>query len=197
MRGSYPLQREPEALAMQSMRISRDDIAFVACSLQRFGILPDDIDDVTQEVLHAAFRSPYKYDSRRGKRQTWLFKIAFYQSQNHLHRAYHHREVLVPPTYFEQSPVDNTLNAELLMIRHEAERIVRTLLSTINANARAVFVAFEIEGVAMRDIVNRLGIPLSTAWSRLSRARVEFLRALHQWQQRQAHLMQRRRLAPR
>jgi RNA polymerase sigma-70 factor (ECF subfamily) len=162
----------------------RDHLAFVVRSIARFGVPSSDIDDVTQEVLHAAYRALPNYDRQRAALRTWLYKIAFRQSRRFLGRAHRWREVLTSPELLGEPANSCALDAEQLMIGEESRRIVATLTDSFAATQRPVFVAYEIDQLPMRRIAALLGISKDTGWSRLFQARTVFTKALKRWQLR-------------
>ena len=59
--------------------------------------------------------------------------------------------------------------------RKQKQRVLDTVLSKMNANRRAAFVLFEIEGLAGEEIARIQGISVNTVWWRVHTARKEFL----------------------
>jgi RNA polymerase sigma-70 factor, ECF subfamily len=59
--------------------------------------------------------------------------------------------------------------------RKQKQRVLDTILSKMNANRRAAFVLFEIEGMAGEEIARLQGISVNTVWWRVHTARKEFL----------------------
>jgi RNA polymerase sigma-70 factor (ECF subfamily) len=61
--------------------------------------------------------------------------------------------------------------------RAEARLMLETILNLLDEDKRAVFVLYEIEGLAMREVAEVVGCPLQTAYSRLQAARKLVLEA--------------------
>ena len=59
-----------------------------------------------------------------------------------------------------------------------AQRRIEAALSQLSAKERSVFVLYEMEGVAGKQIANIVGCPEATLWRRLHEARQVFRRAL-------------------
>ena len=173
----------------QFAAIVRDNIEFIVKALERFGVPAADTEDVAQEVLHGAYRALPGYKRARAKFRTWLYRIAFYQANSFLNRARHWREVLEPPESFDDAIVDDALNAEERMMGEESRHLVLALLGLIEANRRAVFMAYEIEEMTMQEVAALLGIPISTGWSRYFQAKAQFVRLLKRWQRRRSRLL--------
>jgi RNA polymerase sigma-70 factor (ECF subfamily) len=80
--------------------------------------------------------------------------------------------VAVPP------PVSALPDPELDAERREAASFVRAFLDRLDAEKRDVFELVEIEGMAVPEVAQILGINLNTAYSRLRLARQAFARAV-------------------
>ena len=177
--------------------ILREDRVFIVRQIAGFGVPPSDVDDVTQDVLAGAIRSLSRYDTSRGKLRTWLYRVAYYQSQSFLGRAYRRREALeaAPPEASSEAlgPTLRVANPEEQTILNEERRLVWDLIETIEVGRRAVFIGYEIMEVSMKEIAQALGIPMSTAWSQLLQARKEFMVALRRHRAREAFISARRR----
>ena len=169
--------------------IARDSISFITKALERFGVPSADIEDVAQEVLHGAYRALPGYKRTRAKLRTWLYRIAFYQANSFLSRARHWREVLELPEFFDEAIVDDEPNAEQRLIGEESRHLVLALIDLIEANRRAIFIAYEIEEMTMQEVAALFGISISTGWSRYSQARAQFVRLLKRWQRRRSRLL--------
>jgi RNA polymerase sigma-70 factor (ECF subfamily) len=160
--------------------VVQKDLTFIVRQIERFGVAPADIDDVTQEVLLGVFRSTSRCNAGRAKRTTWLYRVAFYQSMSFRARAYHRREALeaMPPESEAFGSLREKNDPETLAIAKEDRHLVWKAIATIEPNPRTVFVAYEIVEETMDEIAQALGIPMSTGWSRLLRARKQFVVAL-------------------
>lgn len=64
--------------------------------------------------------------------------------------------------------------------------LVLSALDLLTDDRRAVFVAAEIEGLAMPEITAALGIPLNTGYTRLRLARADFIAAVTRLRPRRA-----------
>jgi len=168
----------------QFAALVRDNIAFITKALARFGVPLADIEDVTQEVFHGAYRSLPGYKRSRAQMRTWLYRIAFYQSRYFLNRARHRREVLEPPESFDEPILDGAPTAEEQIISEESRRLVVALFNVIEPNRRAVFIAYQIEEMTMQEVATLLGIPTATAWGRYCQAKAQFVRLLKRWRRR-------------
>lgn len=147
-----------------------DELEYVARSLIRLGVARCDVEDLTQEVFEVFHRRRSKFDPERPLRP-WLFGIAYKVASRHrLRRA---REL---PVGVVEVSADAT-SAEEITIERQRRALVERALSTLSLKLRSVFVMHEIDDVDVRDAAQALGIPLFTAYSRLRKARRDFIAA--------------------
>ena len=143
--------------------------------LRRCGVCSVDIDEVTAETIAAAWESiergrfqPYPEMKPRTALRSWLQGVAWRRASTFLGRAYRRREVSVG-----QVPEESTTTTEgEILARSEL-----TLLDGIAAERRAVLLA-HAAGCGMQSIAEAMGIPVSTAWTRLRLGRLDLLAAL-------------------
>jgi RNA polymerase sigma-70 factor (ECF subfamily) len=76
--------------------------------------------------------------------------------------------------------------------RKQKQRILHLILTKMDEDRRATFVLFEIDGVSGEDIARLQGVPVNTVWSRLHKARKEFLALAARYHKVQEHLAARR-----
>lgn len=125
-------------------------------------------------VVHA--RLPTFHIEGSADIRTWLFTICLNIVRNYRRRAVHRREVStdVVPEH-SQSPTQE----EHIDQSRAALRLAR-LLGALDENKRIVFVMHDLEGIEMREIVDTLGVPLQTGYSRLRAARQRLEEAIAQ-----------------
>lgn len=122
-------------------------------------------DDLTQEVFLQAWRSFDRYEPGTNCR-AWLYQIL-----RNLH--YQRLRKRVP----EPLGLDGERRlAETLVARDEArENVVdeelRAALAGLSDDHRAIVTLADLEGLTYRELADRLGIPIGTVMSRLSRGR--------------------------
>lgn len=135
---------------------------------------PQDVEDVVQEVLLAAWR---RRDGFRGDAAiaTWLFRIAVRKAQNHarwraLRRRWFARDhaveavaSAVPPCAVERADDVRAVHAAMAALRHAD---------------REVLVLRYLEGRPIEAIAGLLGIARAAADARLSRARTRLRQRL-------------------
>lgn len=130
--------------------------------------------DVVQEVFLVAHRRLGQFDGENPA--GWLFQIARRKVRDH-------RRLVWVEHFFGQRRVPVRESAlttsrgpfEELVTKRRQQLLVRSL-GRLDEKQRAAFVQFEIEGRRGAEIAQMAGVPLSTVWLRLHRAR----KALHQ-----------------
>jgi RNA polymerase sigma-70 factor (ECF subfamily) len=169
--------REPSALVAGALPTLRElftmHAAYVWNTLRRFGVPACDLEDVTHDVFLQIHRHFAEYDPHRPVRP-WLVAFAYRAASQHRRRAHRRRETQGEPDAAAHpgAPPDEQLAAD------DDRRLVAAALSGIGLERRAVFVLYELDGIAMDDIAGSLGIPVNTAYSRLRIARGEFASAV-------------------
>jgi RNA polymerase sigma-70 factor (ECF subfamily) len=146
---------------------------YVWNTLRRLGVPQHDLEDLTHDVFLQVGRHLAEYDPSRPAKP-WLFGFAFRVASQERRRAHHRHEVKreVPEGVDPRSLPDEQLAAS------QDRQLVLEALGRIPIERRAVFVLYEIDGVAMEEIARSLSIPLNTAYSRLRVARTEFAAAV-------------------
>lgn len=155
---------------------------YVWSSLRRLGVPPADLEDLTHDVFVQVQRHLKEYDATRPARP-WLFGFAFRIASQHRRRAYRRREI--PSEAAAAEGIDPSALPDARIAAEQDRRLVLAALDAIDLDRRAVFVLYEIDGVAMDEIARALGIPVNTAYSRLRLARSEFAEAVKRLKRRE------------
>jgi RNA polymerase sigma-70 factor (ECF subfamily) len=153
--------------------IFEEHFSYVWNSLRHFGVRTDDLEDLAHEVFFRVHQRLGEYDPSRPLRP-WLFAFAFRVAAAHRRLARHHAEVLGT----DPDPPDDALGADDVLIRREGLGHALKALEAIEFDRRAVFVLHELDDVAIPEVAAALGMPTSTAYSRLRLARHEFNAAI-------------------
>jgi RNA polymerase sigma-70 factor (ECF subfamily) len=125
-------------------------------------------DDLTQEIFLRVFTGLASFRGSSGF-STWLYRVAINECLRYRRAARPMPDTLAfEPLSQEGKPGRQLEETELL--EHALERLEPTL--------RAVFLLRHSEGLDYKQISAVLGIPISTAATRLSRARAELRRLL-------------------
>ena len=69
--------------------------------------------------------------------------------------------------------------------RARARALLEAILATLDEDKRAVFVAYELESMAMADVAAALGCPVQTAYTRLHAAREHVSGAIERWKRKE------------
>jgi RNA polymerase sigma-70 factor (ECF subfamily) len=158
-----------------------EEFDFVHRALRRYGVSPADAEDLVQDVFLVMWRRWGDFHSDRPLRP-WLAGIAFHLAQKHGRRR--HREV---PDANLDAPDERPQAEEHLAAAH-ARRLVLRALAAIPDRHRAPIVMHDLDGLSVQDIAAALDIPLSTAYTRLRRARLAFTAAVRRLRSREPEL---------
>ncbi|MEM7612110.1 MAG: RNA polymerase sigma factor [Pseudomonadota bacterium] len=123
---------------------------------------PADADDLTQDVLMQAWRQLHKFDGS-GRFRGWIFAIAHRAFLQHARgkRRYWRALTGLRAEPVAQAVADNAAVAEL---------DIHTLLSSLDADSRAVILLSRGMGLTHGEIAQATGKPLGTVKSLVSRA---------------------------
>jgi len=157
---------------------------FVFRSLQRLGVRPSDLEDALQDVFVVVHRRLRSFDGS-SRLTTWLYGICLRVATAHRRKAHLRRERVGAETEETADP-DPGSNPEDVLARRQARDRLGRVLERLPAERRAVFVMFEIEGLGADEIADMMGVPVGTVYSRLSKARKEFERALRRLESSEA-----------
>ena len=148
---------------------------FVWRTLRRLGVPEADLPDVAQEVFLVVHRRLASF-VERAKVTTWLFRIAVRAARDRRRRAHVRREV-ASEEWIAALP-DPAVDPVAALERSDARALFEQALASMDLEQRAVFSAFELEGMSGQDIAVALEIPLGTVYSRLRLARERFQRSV-------------------
>ena len=135
--------------------------------LRRLGVVADRVDDAAQQVFLVAVEALPRIVP--GCERAFLYGTAVRVA--HGIRRRNPREVGGLDVELGSSPLPSP---DELADQKRARELLDHLLEHVEADARAVFVLFEIEGFTVPEIAALLAIPLGTAASRLRRSREQF-----------------------
>jgi RNA polymerase sigma-70 factor, ECF subfamily len=149
--------------------IFQRDLGYVWNSLRRLGVPNRDLEDLSHDVFFRVYERLADFDRERPFRP-WLFGFCFRVASDYRRRFANQREILGA----ELEPTDTAPNALDQLLQMEATSLAQHVLQCIELDRRAVFVMHDIDGSAIPEVADALGIPLNTAYSRLRLARAEF-----------------------
>jgi RNA polymerase sigma-70 factor (ECF subfamily) len=153
------------------------EIDYLTRTLQRLGVAPGDVEDLTHEVFLVLRRTWHDYDPTRPLKP-YLFGIAFRVASSHRRRFW--REV--PFALVEG--LDRAPCPDQVFESNQARALVLAALQRISLPGRAVLVMHDLDEIPVQDVADTLSIPLFTAYSRLRKARRDLEAAITHMQKR-------------
>jgi RNA polymerase sigma-70 factor (ECF subfamily) len=139
--------------------------------LRRLGIAQADLEDVCQEVFLVVYQRWHEFRGDSSLR-TWIYGIALRKALGHRRRK-HVRDSR--PLAHEPSTAPEQQQA---LESAEQRQLLQRALDRLGDGKREVFVLYELEQLAMREVADALGLPLHTAYARLYAARAELAATL-------------------
>ncbi|MEO6777245.1 MAG: sigma-70 family RNA polymerase sigma factor [Kofleriaceae bacterium] len=163
---SSPSPNAPEPRGVPPFATIYDDhVKFVWRVLGRLDVPRADLEDVCQEVFIVVHRRLGEFEHRSSLR-TWIYGIALRCASADRRRKARRRPSSAPlPEIAIEGGQLEDLDAR------DARATLDRLLELLDAEKRAVFVLFELEELAMAEVVAIAGCPLQTGYSRLHAAR--------------------------
>lgn len=177
----HSLEATPDSLPVSVprrdlARVYREHVPYVWRSLKHLGVLEADIEDVAHDVFMVVARKLDGFEERSSLK-TWIYGICLRTAADYRGRAYRRREVLTGEMPSEMERTAPALQERELSGKRERNRLIE-LLSGLPDEQREVFVLYEVEELAMREVAEVLVCPLQTAYSRLHAARKNLREAL-------------------
>jgi RNA polymerase sigma-70 factor (ECF subfamily) len=139
--------------------------------LRRLGVREADLDDAAQEVFWVAARR--LADIRIGSEHSFLYGVALRVASGERRKL---RNAGTPVfSICPESPVPcGKKNPEQRVEDKQARQLLDHVLDQMSPSLKSIFVLYELENIAVKEIAELHEIPLGTANSRLRRARIEF-----------------------
>lgn len=172
--GVADIGRDPDALDT----FYRAHIEQVERFVARRVTSPQDAADLTADVFLEAIESCHRYRTDRGTPSAWLYGIARHVVARH-HRSAG-RAARAHARFRGQVRLDDEA-IECLAARIDAERDARALLESLaqlSGRQRAVFELVAVDGLALNEAADVLGITPTNARVRYHRARQHLTLAL-------------------
>lgn len=156
--------------------VYRQYFDFVWSLARRFGVEPEAMDDVVQEiflVIHAKLDTLENPDALR----SWIYGVVR-RSVSSYRRARKTRQgAEIAVGYVGQMPSD--VASPLAQAETHADlQLLASLLDELDEQKREVFAMVELDELTAPEVAALLDIPLNTAYSRLRAARQAFQEAL-------------------
>lgn len=129
----------------------------------------EDAEDVVQQTFVEAVRCAPRF-AGLSKPSTWLFGIALNLARNHVRRRCADPTDELDETLLEQIGDEHANPARLVELRQIAQ-LAQDMMDTLSDDMRATFEAVLEGDCTYEDAAARLGIPIGTVRSRVSRVR--------------------------
>jgi RNA polymerase sigma-70 factor (ECF subfamily) len=140
--------------------------------LRSLGVREPQLDDALQDVFIVVQRRLAEFDGRVAL-STWLYAIALRVARKARERARREADKSAEPLSTEEPPAPQA-DAEATLSSNQRLLLARRALEALDDDKREVFVLANIEQMSAPEIVEVLGIPLNTVYSRLRAARLAF-----------------------
>lgn len=132
-----------------------------------------DREDILQEVFLVVRRRLASFDGVNPS--AWLYQITRRQVRDFRNRAWV-KHIFTRRRDEEPDALAADMgHPERTFETKQKHRALGAILAKMNADRRAAFVLFEIDGLSGEEIAAIQGVPLNTVWTRLRTARKEFL----------------------
>jgi RNA polymerase sigma-70 factor (ECF subfamily) len=173
--GDVPIAAEsPSDISFE--RIYDEWFDHVSRWVAALGASEADREDLVQDVFIVAHRRLDSFDG--GNLAGWLYQIARRKVRDY-------RSLAWVKHFFAASRlplVDSTLQTLNGPLEHletsEKAALLAEQLTTLNAEQRAAFVLFEMEGLSGEEIARLQDVPINTVWARIYKARKKLQEAL-------------------
>lgn len=167
---------EPKAAVLSFETVYEQHFDFVWSMTRRFGVPPETMDDVVQEVFMVVYSKLHTLESPQALR-SWLYGIVRRRASGHHRKSWTQKTAggveveNMPDIGGIASPAD-------LAEQNDNVRKLWELLDSLDPIKREVFIMAELQELSCPEIATALDIPLNTAYSRLRHAREAFEAAL-------------------
>jgi RNA polymerase sigma-70 factor, ECF subfamily len=137
----------------------------------------EDARDVAQEVFVRVWRSLPNFE-QDASFVPWLLRVARTTAIDHVRRRNARPPAQDLPADEAYDLADPSLDPSAQAEQRSENQLVRRALDGISRLHREILLLRDIQGLALHEVADMLGIPIGTAKSRASRARVELAEAV-------------------
>src|SRR5688500_17511949 len=155
-----PFDRSGDELRELYRRYARELFGFATSALRDRALA----EEVVQDVFAQLWRHAHDYDGRRASVRTWLYAIA----RNRIVDA--HRRAAPRPKLAGGEPLDTPAEIAAALDQAVLRWQVTAALARLSPQHREVIRLAHYGGLTMREIAERIGVPLGTVKSRTSYA---------------------------
>lgn len=141
-------------------------------ALRRFGLNPDEADEVAQEVFVRAWRGLGRFQGR-AKLSTWLYRIAFNEAQRALSRRRPAGGDVAADQDSEAVPAGEHHGPDAQALDRELVEVLDHALAQLPPDWRVAVVLRDLEGVSTSEAAEIAGVRQAAFKSRLHRGRIQ------------------------
>lgn len=135
---------------------------------------PIQAEDCLQQVFAEALRTLPQFRGD-GKLVAWLERITTHVAMDHFRRKYRWRSFMEKWTWGREERDESEEGLpEEIFLHEELRQMVWELLEQVEPRKRMAVLLCDLEGYTMERAAEEMGVPLSTASSRLYKGREEF-----------------------
>jgi RNA polymerase sigma-70 factor (ECF subfamily) len=157
-------------------RLVSEHAARVFGALRRFGLDPEEADEVAQEVFLRAWRGLPQFEGR-ARFSTWLYRIAFNEAQRRLARRPPASSNAGDDAAIDALAAATAAGPQARTLDREFEEMLEQALAQLPAELRAAVVLRDLEGLSTEEAARVAGVRQAAFKSRLHRGRMR-LRSL-------------------
>lgn len=154
-------------------------------TLRALGVHESYLDDAGQDVFLVVNRRLSEFEGR-SQMSTWLYSITYRVALAYRRKA--HRRTHVE---YEDTLPSPCLGPAEVLAEGQAAAFVRSFCSKLSEAKRDVFVLCVLEERSAPEVVESLGVNLSTVYSRLRAVKIQFRSALERQMNEQASALRR------
>ncbi len=148
---------------------------FVWRTLLRMGVAHDDVADAVQDVFVVVHQQLGQFEGRSAL-STWLFTLCRSVAARRRRQYRREREHVIADG--DDEIIDLRADVGRAAEHNQDLLLLESILLSLDANQRNVFILFELEKLSGEEISQALSVPLGTVYSRLQLARNAFRQAL-------------------
>jgi RNA polymerase sigma-70 factor (ECF subfamily) len=130
------------------------------------------IDELIQDTFIEIARSIGSFNEK-AQLSTWIYRITANVCMRYLRQKHRKSTQMLQPNEIEiEQLTDNGEGSgEAALLKKQTRELINQALGRLDAKKRTVLVLHDMEGVALKDVAEIVGIPLGTVQTRLFHAR--------------------------
>lgn len=137
--------------------------------VRALGAREADRDDLVQDIFMVVHRRLPDFDGQNVA--GWLYRIAGRKVRDHRRLLWVKHLFGTKSTPLVEATLTTRHSALDELETKQKRELLERLLDKLNADQRAAFVLFEIEGNSGEEIARLQGVPINTVWARIHKAR--------------------------